>query len=526
MREFLEALVRTKGLDPLVPATWYNKTIYKVVCRSKKGRAVIQKCKGGYGKTVQHLFSELSFDPTKFQTKWSDMRIRRKFFENYAKTHSFDPLSAESWHNQSVEAILSSKGASRVILYHDNSLAKALADLFPNIDLDKTKFEHSQPMLHYSGNRRRFFENYAREHGFDPLVADNWYSQPPSRFLSLPGGKSVLVYYKYSVPTALLDLFPNIGLRKSKFMYYWRDRSNRRKFFEEYAQAEGFNPLSANDWYTQPLDEIMSYKEASRVMFYHGNNVAQALIDLFPEIGLRKSLFHSQYVKHAVGTLRKFFEQYARDNGFDPLVPENWYQQATSRILNTKGASGVKVHYQGSVPKALRAVFPNINLDISKFNNPRQDFVLERRKFFQNYAKAHDFDPLVAWNWYRQPIHRITEFKGSTQVLSFYRSSVPTALMSLFPDIGLDASQFQSSWKTVVSRRKFFVSYAKANEFDPLSAENWYAQSRSRIESFKGAGAVLGYHDQSIPQALTDLFPEVGFDRSKFQWRKKLMVNQ
>jgi hypothetical protein len=103
-------------------------------------------------------------------------------------------------------------------------------------------------------------------------------------------------------------------------------------------------------------------------------------------------------------------------------------------------------------------------------------------------------------------------------VLAFYRSSVPTALISLFPDIGLDASQFTSitsstvvthyplltlyittkqdegkciinlfldSWRSVGSRRNFFVNYAKANGFDPLVADNWYTHSRSRIETVK-----------------------------------------
>ena len=98
----------------------------------------------------------------------------------------------------------------------------------------------------------------------------------------------MLVYYKFSVAAALLDLFPNIGLTKSKFMcmfflfffffyshsfiytsflffnycnaVFWRDSNNRRRFFEEYAKEEGFNPLIAADWYTQTLDKLMLNK--------------------------------------------------------------------------------------------------------------------------------------------------------------------------------------------------------------------------------------------------------------------------
>jgi hypothetical protein len=30
-----------------------------------------------------------------------------------------------------------------------------------------------------------------------------------------------------------------------------------------------------------------------------------------------------------------------------------------------------------------------------------------RRKLFENYAKANDFDPLIPENWYLQPLKRI-----------------------------------------------------------------------------------------------------------------------
>lgn len=33
---------------------------------------------------------------------------------------------------------------------------------------------------------------------------------------------------------------------------------------------------------------------------------------------------------------KKFFERYARDNSFDPLLPDNWYSQKSSDILSSK----------------------------------------------------------------------------------------------------------------------------------------------------------------------------------------------
>jgi hypothetical protein len=41
--------------------------------------------------------------------------------------------------------------------------------------------------------------------------------------------------------------------------------------------------------------------------------------------------FTKDFVKHKL-----FFENYAKDNGFDPLVPENWYFQTAKNIIAVK----------------------------------------------------------------------------------------------------------------------------------------------------------------------------------------------
>jgi hypothetical protein len=85
------------------------------------------------------------------------------------------------------------------------------------------------------GNRRQFFENFAKENGFDPLIPENWYLPPyetfehqkagtstvPSSVITnhcdLQGIKGVLAYHNGRISRALLDLFPNIGLVESQF---------------------------------------------------------------------------------------------------------------------------------------------------------------------------------------------------------------------------------------------------------------------------------------------------------------------
>lgn len=79
-------------------------------------------------------------------------------------------------------------------------------------------------------NRRLFFENFARSKGFDPLQASRWYSVTIADlagvkvninshvlYSQFQGATTVLRHYNKSIPAALMDVFPDIGLEKKKF---------------------------------------------------------------------------------------------------------------------------------------------------------------------------------------------------------------------------------------------------------------------------------------------------------------------
>ena len=150
--------------------------------------------------------------------------------------------------------------------------------LFPEIGLDETKFEFHQSiyLLYFTlfaftslsssflscfisalqrwqdtGKRREFFEEFAAENDFDPLVAGNWYKVYPdaiqdrevfflffffsfscftysfSSFILLvlniiQGADSLLHCYQGSVGRALAHLFPDVGIDQSFFPFYTR----------------------------------------------------------------------------------------------------------------------------------------------------------------------------------------------------------------------------------------------------------------------------------------------------------------
>lgn len=83
------------------------------------------------------------------------------------------------------------------------------------------------------------------------------------------------------------------------------------------------------------------------VLQYFNGNSFKALVEAFPNIGLNETrfpqpsnpisfiIFRTKCVLLEVfwqleSRRREFFESFSRDNGFDPLVPENWLSAAES----------------------------------------------------------------------------------------------------------------------------------------------------------------------------------------------------
>lgn len=51
---------------------------------------------------------------------------------------------------------------------------------------------------------------------------------------------------------------------------FWKDRKNRRNFFENYAKENGFDPLVPDNWYKHPYINISQIKVLSNIflLFY------------------------------------------------------------------------------------------------------------------------------------------------------------------------------------------------------------------------------------------------------------------
>lgn len=51
----------------------------------------------------------------------------------------------------------------------------------------------------------------------------------------------------------------------------WHKRENRRKFFEDYAKEQGFDPLLPQHWYSHPISNLLAVKVLITYDFYSIN---------------------------------------------------------------------------------------------------------------------------------------------------------------------------------------------------------------------------------------------------------------
>eukprot|EP00026_Physarum_polycephalum_P000389 Phypoly_transcript_00389.p1 GENE.Phypoly_transcript_00389~~Phypoly_transcript_00389.p1 ORF type:complete len:1231 (+),score=194.32 Phypoly_transcript_00389:52-3744(+) len=544
-RRFFLKFAEDHTFDPYILDNWYSTT--KEALRNTSGSRNILYYYDSFTKALLDLFPNLPWDKSKLSHLSSDEidgGERLQLVLQFAADNKIDINNPESMYSINKSDFLAFPGSRKMLSFYNNSLARALVSLFPALKLDPSKFKFLRNYWKDIGKRLYFFETFAKDNSFDPHVPENWYPIRPEQILAIPGGRNLLSMYGNSLYRTLQELFPDMNLQKSKFQYirnYWEQASNRRKFFEGIANIRGFDPLIAKNWYSFPTSSFVAAKGAGNVLSKH-KSYAQALVDLFPDVKFDLTQFHGRGSVEKSADLgkidenkmerRKFFEEFAQERNFDPLVPANWYQISNEEIMRARGVHGVLAHYSGIV-RALMDIFPEIGLDESKFPHVPNRHWLElgnRRKVFENFAKENRFDPLVPNNWYKVPKETLLAKKGVASILSYYNSSISQALLDLFPNIGLDEYKFATIpkhyWKDKENRKRYLEGFAKAQGFDPRVPENWYplpkenliySMQNGKIVNIKGSKQILEHHG-SMGKALADLFPEAGFDPSKFTY--------
>eukprot|EP00026_Physarum_polycephalum_P001044 Phypoly_transcript_01045.p1 GENE.Phypoly_transcript_01045~~Phypoly_transcript_01045.p1 ORF type:complete len:1215 (-),score=190.78 Phypoly_transcript_01045:36-3680(-) len=582
MRSFLESLAKLRGLDPLVPDTWYN-VPRQEFSEHREVRTIIHHY-GSLSKALVDLFPELDLKLTKFTGQynlWNTMQNQREWFERFAHLQGGNPFDSQFWYSVNPKEFFKFKGIA--MDSQNKDFVEAVMHMFPDLNLEKTKFAVQ--------STRSFLDNFALTHGFDPLISDNWYSVPFIQFIQHPGfSKALQGYNKLSV--CLLQLYPDIGLQKSKLIQY-DELFHRRKLFHKFAYAKGGYPSDPNFWYSLNPTELL---KATKVVLYT-KSYAELVTRLFPELYLDRNKFKHPENKKKQNTqaIRELFERFARKNGNDPLDPQFWYSINPKELRKVKGMRKAVKYYKGYI-KTVTHLFPELHLERSKFVFKVQLW----RTLFNNFAKSNGFDPLVPENWYKTSCDALVQNEDVSKVLRYYQNNLHQALVDIYPELTLDKSKFvpisydtenqrklfeifaqensknpqfwyslssadlpkeileivryykgfphcvmslfpelnlirsnfskngeQPSWGKQKERRKFFDLFAMDQGFDPLVPDNWYNVSQVSLAQRTGYETVLKYHGGKLADCLMQLYPDIGLQPAKFGMspRKAVLVH-
>eukprot|EP00026_Physarum_polycephalum_P003752 Phypoly_transcript_03766.p1 GENE.Phypoly_transcript_03766~~Phypoly_transcript_03766.p1 ORF type:complete len:436 (+),score=53.88 Phypoly_transcript_03766:986-2293(+) len=140
------------------------------------------------------------------------------------------------------------------------------------------------------------------------------------------------------------------------------------------------------------------------------------------------------------------------------------------------------------------------------------------RKFFEEFAKKSNKDPLSSTFWYNVTMRDIKQTKGGHAVIRHFQGSYANAIVQLFPDLKLDIQKFwrRDYWGHTPNRRQLFERLAKHYNINPHSSSGWYSLTRKDLMVYKGVSHMLSLHyNGSVIQALTSLFPNIGLDKQK-----------
>eukprot|EP00026_Physarum_polycephalum_P001681 Phypoly_transcript_01683.p1 GENE.Phypoly_transcript_01683~~Phypoly_transcript_01683.p1 ORF type:complete len:579 (-),score=69.05 Phypoly_transcript_01683:50-1786(-) len=342
-------------------------------------------------------------------------------------------------------------------------------------------------------NKRRHLEHFAKLHGFDPLVAENWYHFPRHNLEMHKEGRALLRLYPAGLVAALMHLLPEVSFDVSKFAtsprnYFTENTLNQRKLLENFARTKGEDALNPLFWYSVTARDYDSLKAMKTLISNYGT-FKTAVGTIFPEIkfdAVKFRSFPSPTVTvgywRVVTNRRALFCRIAREKGLDPLIAANWYSVTYHSLRRHKFACGIlRRYYGGSLKRGLLDMFPDIGLEESKFAS-RHNFKVRRRKMMPGTQKY--------------PKIRID-------------------LEDVFPDL---KSVPVGHWKSVENRRAVFIAVAQRQKFDPLVASNWYSVSHSSLRHLSIiTSPVRVYYGGSLVEALLDLFPNIGLEKQKLR---------
>ena len=287
------------------------------------------------------------------------------------------PLSDPShWYSVTAKDFHGNFGRS-LLLKYKGSPYEVLRTIFPNLEWLPWKFDVT-PKGYWKdkANQRRYLDWLGVQLGFNSR--DDYYKIHERDIRSYFGGSLLEKYYQGS-PTALVmgvyDDYPFLTWRFSQVpVGFWKSKENQIAYVKWLQDSVGVGSIYELTWshflsnggrtmlaqikgsLAEYLQELMANApSSSSPSISQLGNGSNAVLKKTPNVAVPKNHWAS------LENQRAFMRDLASRLGFDSARESSrWYSLTTKELLSHGGA-GILRHYNDSIPKLLKGVFPGID---------------------------------------------------------------------------------------------------------------------------------------------------------------------
>ena len=199
---------------------------------------------------------------------------------------------------------------------------------------------------------------------------------------------------------------------------------------------------------------------------------------------------------------RDLFDWISNSENLEFRTWEDWYNV---KYLDIEPAvsSLLHLHYDGSLVKALQALYPEKNWQVWKFLHVPHEFWndIENQRIFLNWLSKE----LLIENlddWYKVNPSKIIE-NGGTGLLKCYGDSFSKALQAIYPNVAkktsIQSAHFEKMGEELGVKKMEDVLFSSSQTYE------------------KGGRWLLSQYSGSLPKALMSVFPNYNWELWKFQ---------
>jgi len=219
-------------------------------------------------------------------------------------------------------------------------------------------------------NQRLYVDSVGQRLGISEGDLATWY-QVRSQSLIKLGASTLLSRYNGSLYALLSAVYPDFAWDPRKFLqaprHYWADIHNQRSFLDSLASKLGFKAGEREGWY-KVSNHLIAENGGAALLRLHSGNFSQILQKVYPDFAWDPLRFRRAPKNYwsSIENQRAFLDGLGKKLGYKEGEREAWYKISNKTIVDYGGVS-VLVHYHGSVPALLAAVYPDYNWELWKF---------------------------------------------------------------------------------------------------------------------------------------------------------------